>query len=122
MTGNFFLDWALMTVSLTNVILITWLGLMVLLNAERRRWGIWLVGGGMLMGGVFFICHTAILGLGPDFVSRGLDWWWQAGWLPLIGLPVTWYLLILWYTGFAEAWSARRQSTNQLRTRHLPWL
>ena len=100
MTGNFFLDWALMAVSLTNVILLTWLGLTVLLNAERRRWGVWLVGSGMLLGGAFFICHTAILGLGVDFVSRGLELWWQIGWPPLVALPLAWYLLILWYTGF----------------------
>ncbi|MCX6047406.1 MAG: hypothetical protein NT075_20050, partial [Chloroflexi bacterium] len=122
MTGNFFLDWALLTTSLANVILITWLGLMVLLNAERRRWGVWLVGGGILSGGVFFICHTAILGLGPDFVSRGLELWWRIGWAPLVALPFTWYLLILWYTGFlADRWPFHWR-TNALRQRHLLWL
>ncbi|CAN5466958.1 hypothetical protein BH10CHL1_BH10CHL1_10560 [soil metagenome] len=124
MTGNFWLDWALMAVSLANVILLTWLGLMVLLNAERRRWGIWLIGGGILMGGGFFVCHTAILGIGPGLVSRGLEWWWRTGWVPLVSLPLIWYLLMLWYTGFAEDWPLHRSSQppNQLRQRHLPWL
>ncbi|MFN8494610.1 MAG: hypothetical protein U0350_43820 [Caldilineaceae bacterium] len=134
MTGNFFLDWALMAVSLINVILLTWLGLTVLLNAERRNWGAgWLVGGGILMGGVFFICHTAILGLGPDFVNYGLEWWWRAGWLPLVALPVTWYLLVLWYTGFWDQllkMTAHPADRGKLRwprllyagPRHLLWL
>jgi len=129
MTGNFFLDWALMAVSLANVILITWLGLIVLLNAERRRWGVWLVGGGFLMGGAFFVSHSAILGLGPDFVSRGLDIWWRAGWAPLVGLPLAWYLLILWYAGAWDDWlgASTKASTsllpsNPLRHRHQLWL
>ena len=33
MTGSFFLDWAIMAVSLFNTILLLWLGLAVLLNA-----------------------------------------------------------------------------------------
>ena len=48
MTGSFFLDWAIMAVSLFNTILLLWLGLTVLLNAERRTWGVWLAGGGLL--------------------------------------------------------------------------
>lgn len=102
MTGIFLLDWALMAVSLINVILISWLGLTVLLNAERRAWGVWLAGGGLLLGAAFFISHTAIIGLGPDFASRGLEWWWRAGWVPLVALPFAWYAIIAWYTGFLD--------------------
>ena len=50
MTGHLLLDWAILAVSLFNTILLIWLGLAVLLNAERRAWGIWLAGGGLLMG------------------------------------------------------------------------
>ena len=82
MTGNFWLDWALMAVSLIDVTLISWLGLTVLLNAERRAWGVWLAGWGLLLGALFFVSHTVVLGLGPDFASRGLEWWWRAGWVP----------------------------------------
>ena len=32
----FYIDWAIMAVSLFNTILLVWLGLTVLLNAERR--------------------------------------------------------------------------------------
>ena len=49
----------------------------VLLNADRRDWGIWLASGGLLLGGAFFISHTAILSDGlfgpparPSLVSR----------------------------------------------------
>ena len=40
MTSTFILDWAIMAVSLFDTILLLWLGLTVLLNAERRTWGI----------------------------------------------------------------------------------
>ena len=40
MTGGFWLDWAIISVSLFNTILLCWLGLTVLLNADRRDWGV----------------------------------------------------------------------------------
>ncbi len=100
MTGYFLLDWAIMAVSLVNVILQLWLGMTVLLNAERRTWGVWLAGGGLLLGATFFISHTAILGFGLDYISSGLNLWWRIGWLPVVGLPFVWYLVMLWYAGF----------------------
>ena len=101
MTGNFYLDWAAMTVSLANVIVLLWLGMTVLLNAERRSWDVWLAGSGLLLGGAFFISHTAILGYGPSFVSRiGLNVWWHLGWIPVVTLPFAWYVMMLWYAGF----------------------
>ncbi len=119
MTGNFWLDWALMAVSLINVILISWLGLTVLLNAERRAWGVWLAGGGLLLGALFFVSHTVILGLGPDFASRGLEWWWRAGWVPLVALPFVWYAIIAWYTGFLDLpLESPTPDVQELRHRH----
>jgi signal transduction histidine kinase len=100
MTGYITLDWAILAVSLFNTILLIWLGLTVLLNAERRTWGIWLVGGGLLMGGAFFVSHTAILGQGLSYVSRGMDFWWHLGWGPVVISPFAWYMVILWYAGF----------------------
>jgi signal transduction histidine kinase len=117
MTGQFYLDWAIMAVSLFNTILLLWLGLTVLLNAERRAaWGIWLASGGLLMGGAFFVSHSAILGHGADYFSQGMNFWWRVGWLPVAGLPFAWYAMILWYTGFWDRWHA------QLRDRHLTGL
>jgi signal transduction histidine kinase len=114
-TGNLFLDWAIMAVSLFNTILLIWLGLTVLLNAERRTWGIWLAGGGLLMGGAFFISHTAILGQGLSYVSRGMNFWWHLGWGPVVISPFAWYLVVLWYAGF---WDERE---TPLRRRQRPW-
>jgi len=121
MTGIFLLDWALMAVSLINVILISWLGLTVLLNAERRAWGVWLAGGGLLLAAAFFISHTAIIGLGPDFASRGLEWWWRAGWVPLVALPFVWYAIIAWYTGFLDGPRQPTPAVLAQRRQHRIW-
>ncbi len=116
MSGRFLLDWAVMAVSLFNTIVALWLGLAVLLNAERRTWGIWLAGGGLLMGGAFFISHSAILGHDLYTMSRGVDFWWEVGWFPVVAAPFAWYVLMLWYAGF---WDDRRTA---LHRRHRPWL
>jgi signal transduction histidine kinase len=102
MTGILFLDWLMMALSLFNTIVIAWLGLTILLNAERRTWGVWLAGGGMLAGALFFVSHTALLGLDLHYVSPGMDFWWKIGWPIVITLPFAWYMITLWYTGFWE--------------------
>lgn len=116
MTGNFVLDWAMLAVSLFNTMLLTWLGLTLLLNAERRRWGVWLAGGGLLLGGAFFVSHSAILGYDIATLGPGLDFWWRVGWIPVILLPWGWYGVILWYAGF---WDDRQ---TVLHRRHRFWL
>lgn len=113
MTNNFLLDWALMAVSLFNTILPLWLGLTVLLNAERRNWSIWLAGGGMIMASAFFVSHSAILSNGLDNISRGADFWWHVGWVPVIALPFAWYLVVLDYTGL---WKTKQQGASFLVT------
>src|SRR5262245_15945422 len=102
MTGHFFLDWAILAVSLLNTILMFWLGLTVWLNAERRAWGVWLISGSLLLGGVFFVSHTAILGFDFAGVGPGVNFWWRTGWGPVVALPFAWYIVILWYAGFWE--------------------
>ena len=116
MSGNFLLDWALLAVSLFNTILMFWLGLTVLLNAERRGWGVWVTGGGLVLGSVFFISHSAILGLNAYLTSYGINFWWHVGWLPLVALPFSWYGVMLWYSGFWDA------GQTGLRRRHRPVL
>ena len=32
-----------------------------------------------------------------------LEFWWRIGWLPVVGLPLAWYGVILWYSGNWEA-------------------
>jgi signal transduction histidine kinase len=115
MTGEFTIDWLSLTISLFNTILLLWLGLAILLNAERRRWGVWFVGGGLLTGGAFFLSHSAILGLGLDFFDQGVNLWWQVGWIPVVALPFAWYVIMLWYTGF---WDDKE---TLLYRRHRRW-
>ncbi|MFN8459104.1 MAG: hypothetical protein U0401_31390 [Anaerolineae bacterium] len=102
MTGNTWLDWPILAVSLFNTILLLWLGLTVMLNTERRTWGVWLSGGGLLVGAAFFVSHSAILGYGFSFIGPGLNFWWRTGWLPVILVPLAWYVAMLWYAGFWE--------------------
>jgi uncharacterized membrane protein len=116
MTGDFLLDWAAMAVSLFNTVMLLWLGLTILLNAERRAWGIWLAGGGGLVGAAFFISHSAILGQGFTYVSQGMDFWWHVGWGPVVASPFAWYVVMLWYNGF---WDDRQ---TLLHRRQRPWL
>jgi signal transduction histidine kinase len=112
MTGIFWLDWAIIAVSLFNTILMLWLGLTVLLNANRRDWGVWLMGGGLLVGAIFFVSHSAILGQELALNLDGLNFWWRAGWFPVTVAPFAWYVAVLWFSGY---WAAPHSS---LRRRH----
>ncbi len=115
MSGIFLLDWAALAVSLFNVVLMLWLGLTVLLNADRRTWGVWLAAEGLLMGAAFFIAHSSILARDAQSFGPGVNFWWQAGWGPLVASPFAWYVMMLWYSGF---WDDRRSA---LHRRQLPW-
>ncbi len=116
-TGHFALDWALISVSLFNAILLLWLGLIIMLNAEHRTLGLWLLAGGLLLGALFFISHTAMLGHDmTTTVSRGLDFWWQVGWIPVVLAPLVWHFTALWYAGFWD------HPNGSLRRRHVPGL
>ena len=112
----FFFNWALASVSLFDTIVLLWLGVTVLLNAEKRSWGIWLAGSGLLLGGIFFICHTATLDYNVEALINGIRSWWYLSWVSVILLPAGWYVLMLWYTGY---WENRDPI---LRARHRPWL
>lgn len=114
MTNNFWLDWSIQTISISNTILLVWLGLTVLLNAERRTWGAWIAGGGLLLGGLFFVGHTVVVSLDDGF-KQGLGIWWQVGWIPVVALPLSWYMVVLWYAGF---WESR---STALYKRQRPW-
>lgn len=102
MTGNFLLDTAMLAVSLFNTMALLWLGLVVLLSADHKNRGIWLAGGGLLLGGIFFLTHTAIIARGLRFATLDLDVLWHFAWLPIIAAPVLWYLVMLWYAGFLD--------------------
>jgi len=121
MSGSLLLDWAVMVVSLCNIFLLLWLSLTVLLNAERRTRGIWLAGGGLFIGGIFFLSHSAILGFGPDYLDQAANFWWRLGWIPVIISPFAWYVVMLWYTGFWERLPLEMGQNLVLR-RHRSWL
>src|SRR5574341_1553670 len=115
MTGNILLDWAVMAVSLFNTILTLWLGLTLLLNADRRVWGIWVAGGGLLIAGLFFISHSVIINEGFNVFSQRVDLWWHIGWWPVLALPLVWYVITLWYAGFWDT------ADSPLRKRQRNW-
>lgn len=102
MSSSGILNWAMMAVSLANTVLLTWLGLTVLLNAEKRTWGARIAASGLLLGALFFISHSIILGYGFGNPNIGLNFWWQTGWLLVVALPIVWYMMMLWYAGYWE--------------------
>lgn len=96
------IDWAIITLSLFNMITLFWLGFMVLLNTEHHRWGTWVGGGGMLIGGAFFAGHTLFVGQPIPTYSGEMEFWWRVGWLPFVSAPYFWYVLMAWYTRVTE--------------------
>ncbi|MBK8900626.1 MAG: hypothetical protein IPM53_05540 [Anaerolineaceae bacterium] len=117
MSDILLLDWAIMAISLFNTIMLTWLGLTVVFNADRRDWGVWIATVGLLLGALFFVSHSAIVGLGLSQLTwRNMIFWWTAGLVPAIMLPFAWYIIILWYAGY---WNEPR---SRLRQRQQIWL
>lgn len=118
MITDLFLTWALVAVSLTNTILLLWLGITLMLNADRRSWGVALTAGGFFLGSLFFISHSALL-LSPTLtLTRSNTLWLAIGITPVVILPFVWYIVLLWYAGY---WLG---ADNPLRRRHRlwPWL
>jgi len=107
--------WAILAVSLINTLLQLWLGLTIFLNAEKRSWGIWITSVGLLIGGIFFVSHTAILGFGLASFDARLDFWWQIGMLAVMVLPFGWYVAVLLYAGY---WDGVQ---SDLRRRQRVW-
>lgn len=100
MTPLPWLNLALVAVSLFNVVVLIWLGLTIALNAARPRWGIWMAGATVILAGLFFAAHGAIVSGGFDLLNANLGLWWPVGWLPVIALPFAWYGMTLWYSGY----------------------
>jgi signal transduction histidine kinase len=102
-----FFDWALIATSLFNTVTLLWLGLTVLLNAERRSWGTFLAGGGLLVGAAFFVGHTAVVGRVIGTFSDEMELWWRLGWAVMAGAPYLWYVVMAWYSGALRRPGAR---------------
>ena len=108
---------ALLALSLFNTIALLWLGATVLLNAEHRRWSIWLAACGLLAGGAVFISHSAVLMQSASVIGSELNVWFPLGWAAIIFAPFAWYVAMLWHAGY---WEDRG---SQLHRRHrLPLL
>ena len=116
MSGNFWLDWTTLSVSIFNTIIMLWMGLMILLSSDKRTWGVWLAAGGLLAGSLFFVSHTAIIGQEISFFTPGTNFWWHVGWGPVVAAPFVWYIVMLWFSGFWE------NTLSNLRIRHKAWL
>ncbi len=96
---NLLLNWALIALSLFNTISLLWLGLAVLLNAERRSWVTVATGGSMVLGGLLYAGHSTVIGRSTAAWANDLQWWWQVGALPVLGAPYIWYAVTVAYTG-----------------------
>ncbi len=101
------LHYAIISLSLFNTIALLWLGLTVLLNAEHRTAGTWVAGGGLMLCGLFFVGHTALVGRTKDTLDFELGFWWQLSWLMIICAPFLWYLGTIWYTGVLQTYRHR---------------
>ena len=116
MSESNILNWASLAISLFNTIVLLWLGMTVLLNAERRSMGLWIAGTELFMGAAFFLSHSIILASGIYLSNQSMNFWWHLGWFPVVLLPYAWYIVMLWYAGF---WN---ESNSSLHQRHHYWL
>jgi signal transduction histidine kinase len=115
MSGQPGLDWPVIALSLFNAFLLLWLGFTILLESNRQSLGIWLAADGLFLGAAFFIAHSAILENGIHNTFPGINFWWQAGWWPVILSPFAWYSVILWYAGYWD------DPNSSLHVRQAAW-
>jgi signal transduction histidine kinase len=101
------LYWAVRALSFFNTIAFVWLGLSVLLNAERRPLGTWATGGGLLLAGLFFAVHSSLVGRDYGVFQAEVGFWWRYLWLLFLGPAHAWYLVIGWYSGALGGFSDR---------------
>jgi len=85
--------------ALFDTVALLWLGMTVVLNAERRHVGTWLTGGGLLIGGFGTAAHLARLGAEGPLPFSVLADWWRLTWFPFAGAPYLWYAVLAWYAG-----------------------
>ncbi len=102
-TFLYFIDWLDILLSFFNTITLLWLGVTVLLNADRRWWGAWVGAIGLIVGGIFFAGHTAVVGRVIGSYNAEIEFWWWAAWLPFISSPYMWYVVMVGYTGALES-------------------
>lgn len=109
------LSWGMFALSIFNLVLLLWLGLTILLNAQERNWGTYLAGSGFLVGALFFLLHTAALNYSLDTLLENSPIWWLILSAPVGALPFGWMILMLWYCGYwDETDSPLRRRTRLL--------
>jgi signal transduction histidine kinase len=116
MSGNLWLDWAILSLSIINIVLMLWLGWMILLSAEKRTWGVYLAASGLFAGTLFFTSHAVLLGENIPRFNLDVSFWWHLGWAPIIAAPFAWYIVMVWFAGYWD------EGGNRLRDRHRPWM
>lgn len=99
---SFLLDYSQYVLSLTNAMLLLWLGLTVVLNAEKRTVGVWVVGSSLLLGNAFFISYLALRIIGINTFTTTSTLFLAVASLPPVVLPFAWYGVILWYAGYTN--------------------
>ncbi|PQV65542.1 Histidine kinase-, DNA gyrase B-, and HSP90-like ATPase [Abditibacterium utsteinense] len=104
---NWLVPWSETAISLFNTVLLLWLGITVLLNSRGRTWGNYLAGFGLLLGGAFFLAHSAALDYSLEALLDGSPVWWMFVAIPLIALPFGWLILMLWSCGFWDEKTSR---------------
>src|SRR6266542_2523630 len=110
--------WAINTLSFFNMIAFLWLGLTVLLNAERRVWGTLIAGGGLILGGLFFAGHSAVVSHSPITVF-------QLAGLPVVVLIYPIYstlCILLALSALRHPAASERFMGDEARRRARPWL
>ena len=93
------LELAVRALAFFNTVALTWLGLTVLLNADRRKLGTWLTGGGLLFGGLCSIGHGIVAGRADWGTAESAVAWWRLSWLPFAGAAYLWSVVVVWYSG-----------------------
>src|SRR3954452_817130 len=93
------LELAVRALAFFNTIALTWLGLTVLLNADRQKLGTWLTGGGLLLGGVCSIGDGRVAGRAEWGTGEAAAPWWRLSWLPFAGAAYLWSVVVVWYSG-----------------------
>lgn len=100
--------WAARALTFFNVLVLLWLGLTIVLSAERRSPGTWLTGGGLLLGGICSIARASVQAAQPITALEPVDLWWRASWLPFAGASYLWSVVLVWYAGHLRTRADRR--------------
>ena len=87
-----------LAISIFNAIICLWLGMTVTLDGGSER-GPRLAAAGMLMAGVFFLIHAAVISNETQFIDDHLPFWWRVISVPSLLAPYMWYATMVWYTG-----------------------